>query len=346
MIFIPLHRARMGITRVELITTAVIVILIVGILLPWIYNRRGVSQRNFCESRQMLVAKAMFLKAVDSPPYPGYREIQVLLENGQPVETSWVFPVLPYLHGNGSDVAEKLKTEMVSELAKEEKLQEFRSGPYRPTFENYGQDGRKSGAGIPDYIAELVCPESDKRPTESISQPMSFVVNCGMPDQKTTQGPLDHLPNGIFFDRVAKSQLMTVDYLMEHDGLENTLMLTENLDAGQSFSFKEHEVGFVWIDSFDEGFAARDSDRLLGINERIKKRSDEENSMKFARPSSNHPGGVNVAFSDGSTMFMNEDIAYVAFVQFMTSSGFQVKVAGRQEFVKEPYRLIEDADQK
>ncbi|NQT36372.1 MAG: DUF1559 domain-containing protein, partial [Planctomycetes bacterium] len=36
----------------------------------------------------------------------------------------------------------------------------------------------------------------------------------------------------------------------------------------------------------------------------------DPNNMEYARPSSNHPGGVHVTYADGRCVFVQEDIQY------------------------------------
>ena len=328
-------KSKSGITRAEVVTMTVILIVLLGLLMPWVYNSRVKSQRTFCESRQMVVAKGLFLRSVDTPSFPGYREIQATLGTQEPVATSWVFPLLPYIHPLGSEIAEEIKHRQASDLSMSDNIDLFRTGPYAERYKDFGNQGDSPGSKITDYVVELVCPELKKSADESSEQPLSFVVNCGMPDQRTSQGPADHLANGVFFDRLGGADLMKLDFLLEHDGLETTLMLSENLDAGSLFDTQEHQVGFVWIDSFVDQVAQRDDSRLLGINAKI----EGKTSLRSARPSSDHPGGVNVAFCDGSTMFLNEQIDYLVFVHYMTTASQEVRVAGSTRFAKEPYRL-------
>ena len=327
--------SRQGISRAELITVVVVAVVIVGLLLPWIINRRGLSQRSFCELRQIGVSKGLFLHAVESPTFPGYREIQAILPGEKLVETNWVFPVLPYVHPLGSEIADRIKDAKIQELESADDRELLGDSRYRQIYDNFGPRGELAGKKVSDYIVELVCPESGKMPTAELPQPISFIVNCGMPDRKTDQGPLDHLSNGVFFDRVGGSALMSLDYLTNNDGLQETLLLSENLDTGQTFDASENLVGFVWIDSEVDGIADRDPQRLLGINQR----ASEAKGYALSRPSSFHSGGVNVAFADGSTKFLSEKIDYLAYVQYMTASGYEVKVAGSDDNAKDPYRL-------
>ena len=327
---------RSGISRIEVLFLVVILTVLVGLLLPWIYNLRGSSQRVFCQSRQMIVAKGLFLKSVDTPAFPGYRDIQATIDQ-RPVETSWVYPILPYLHPLGTELAEEIEMKNGAELSQSDNIDLFRRGPYAELHADHGNQGRLAGKNVGLYLPELVCPDSGKMPSAETSQPLSFVVNCGMPDRQVAGMPADHLANGVFFDHVNGSQRMTLDFLLEHDGLENTLMLSENLDATQIFDAEEFEVGFVWIDSYRDGDAVRDPERLLGINQ-----AAENASSRSARPSSRHPRGVNVAYCDGSTSFLSEEIDYLAFVDFMTTSHQEIRVAGSNDYVAEPYRKLPD----
>lgn len=339
---------RRGFSRSELIVTVVIIVVAVGLLLPWITRERGKSQRNFCESRQMVIAKAVFLKAVDSPALPGYRDIQATL-GGQDIETSWIFPTLPYIHPLGSELADEIRRSKVEDLVISDNIDLFRNGEFSSTLKEYGNNGELIGQKVPIYIADLVCPQSGRAPKDGDRQPLTYVANCGMPDRKMStdekaiKGRPDFLANGVFFDRIAGNVIMDLDFLYNHDGLNETIMLSENLNAGECFDSSEEKVGFVWIDSFstsDDGtlLPELDTSRLLGINQR----SDEASSIRLARPSGNHVDGVNVAFCDGATMFLNSNIDYVVYVQFLTSSCYEVRTSATGELADPPYRLEQE----
>lgn len=329
---------RPAFTRAELLAVIVAILVMGGLAIPWIYQMRGTSRRTFCESRMIMVAKGLFLKGIDSPGFPGYREPQAVSANQTIVETSWVFPSLPYIHPLGSDLAEEIKLKKAPELSNSENVDLFRLGPYADLQSDHGQSGEQAGKPITIFLPELVCPASQKTPTDNLPQPLSFVANCGMPDVNSGKGPRDHLANGVFFDRVRGSNRMSIDYLFEHDGLENTYLLSENLNAGQVFDTTESLVGFVWVDSFIDQQAILDPDILLPINQGI----DGLPSIRTARPSSLHVGGVNMAFCDGSTTFVSEKIDYLTFAQFMTSAGDLIEVAGTDLPVKPPYRIIRE----
>ena len=53
-------------------------------------------------------------------------------------------------------------------------------------------------------------------------------------------------------------------------------------------------------------------------------------SAETARPSSQHPTGVNVAFADGHVNFMREDIDYYVYQQLMTPHGKKSDMPARR----------------
>ena len=130
------------------------------------------------------------------------------------------------------------------------------------------------------FIETLVCP-SDSGPRDSAR--MNYVVNGGQAD-------IDSVADGIFFDH-AKPVAERV-YIMKEDfrdGLTNTILLAENLDATEWTNTDETNQCILWP--------------LTSGNEVNNGVGGAEN---VSRPSSHHPGGFVTAFADGSVKFMNE----------------------------------------
>ncbi|MCG8585025.1 MAG: DUF1559 domain-containing protein [Pirellulales bacterium] len=127
----------------------------------------------------------------------------------------------------------------------------------------------------PVYIEVLTCP-SDQGPT---NQPrINYVVNGG-------QAEIDSPAEGIFFDHakpiVERTYITKDDF---HDGLGNTILLAENLDATNWNVTDEENQCVLWP------LAA----------------GSEVNNGTGARPSSHHPGGFVAAFADGTVKFLSE----------------------------------------
>ena len=125
------------------------------------------------------------------------------------------------------------------------------------------------------FIETLACP-SDQGPRD---QPrMNYVANGG---QAGTDSPAD----GIFFDHAkptAERVYISKDDFV--DGLTNTILLAENLDATEWDVTDEENQCILWP--------------LTAGN--------EVNQGAGSRPSSHHPGGFVAAFADGSVKFMAE----------------------------------------
>lgn len=127
----------------------------------------------------------------------------------------------------------------------------------------------------PTYVEVLVCP-SNQGPQDSPR--LNYVVNGG-------QAGIDSPADGIFYDHAkpaGERVYITRDDF--RDGLTNTIMLSENLDATRWNVTDEVNQCILWP--------------LVSGN--------EINHGSGARPSSHHPGGFVAAFADGAVKFMTE----------------------------------------
>lgn len=117
-----------------------------------------------------------------------------------------------------------------------------------------------------------------------------------------------------------------------YDGLGNTLMLTENINAGGSQHWGDPDpryTTFVYpIDHTGGGLSPADFYRTAPMDPNVPDgfinaaRVGPEGERPF--PNSNHPGGVNVGFCDGSARFLSEDISVSVYSQLVTPAGTQI----------------------
>lgn len=206
----------------------------------------------------------------------------------------------------------------------------------------------------------------------------SYVANCGLKDLAQTAAswdqngnavPRDWPANGVFFSHFdymypsleyrqipnptvfsgsnlfpcprvehERPTRMTQSYISGHDGVSNTLMLTENVDCGNWTDPWEQNVGIYWQPGFVAntnlpGPGVSQYDYLLLPLKRINEDaggvdSDQNRLLAYGRPSSRHPGVVVATFCDGHTQTINSEIDYLVYCHIMTTSGKDIQPAG------------------
>jgi prepilin-type processing-associated H-X9-DG protein len=155
---------------------------------------------------------------------------------------------------------------------------------------------------------------------------------------------------------------VTMDFIGTNDGTSYTLMMSENLQAfnwaldptdtlgttkfQSDFSVRQG-TGMVWYITGNTNNAgppttaagANYNALAIPINGQAKVVSGapaavypsmtatQPSGLAFARPSSNHPGGVNAFFCDGHGRFIAEDIGYNVYTQLMTPNQKAVVIA-------------------
>ncbi|MGQ9915176.1 MAG: DUF1559 family PulG-like putative transporter [Thermogutta sp.] len=177
-------------------------------------------------------------------------------------------------------------------------------------------------SGFPDpesrfQIAELICP-SDPRP--GVYTALGYAVNCGIEDGTTMPNPIPSGPPqpesaayGVFFNHDANdvpvAQQIKVRTDRIPDGAHRTILASENLQAVSWLPSEttvpkmKFEVGLCWKPSPGE------CDHINRC---------KESAPPRPRPSSNHPGGVNVVFCDAHVDFITDDVDYSVYQHLMT----------------------------
>jgi prepilin-type N-terminal cleavage/methylation domain-containing protein len=306
----PLH----GFTLVELLVVIAIIGTLVALLLPAVQAAREASRRSSCANnmRQLALATQHFEGR--------FRRIPGLFDNfsGQHFitgaslvpNTTWSVLLLPDLE---------------------------RAAIY---------DIYASGQLHASYVQIFLCPsDGTKSRTGSVT---SYVANGGRLSSVTEQ----KIANGPFISRIFQPELETLEGHWV-DGREYTLPYSENLDAtlydeiGWNGFYKvetwERDTMFVDKDHKDRTwnpvfFWSKTPEEQTRINspglnrdgqkcdpaapERYISQSCDQtpglNNGTWARPSSYHGGGVNVAFTSGRVLFLREDIDYRVYIALMT----------------------------
>jgi hypothetical protein len=129
----------------------------------------------------------------------------------------------------------------------------------------------------------------------------------------------------------------SVAFVEQWDGADSTLLLSENVDAGQWTDDTEANVGFVWWPQVEDG-SPLPAQQILRINERA---GEGDGSIQFARPSSFHVGGVNVVFVSGRQRFLSQQIDDLVYARLMMSNSREAKFPGTDQPAPSAYRLAD-----
>lgn len=279
---------RHAFTLVELLVVVVIISILVALLLPAIIGSRERARSAQCQNRLGEIGKACLTYESEKGFLPGYKNSFSAVPG-----LSWAAVLLP-------------------NIGRQDMWRLVRVGDFAPA------------SGFPDpatsgfQITELICP-SNPRPGQYAA--LGYAVNCGIEDGTTMPNPIpsgsprpEDSAYGVFFNHDATeipvAQQIKVRTDRIPDGAQRTIMASENLQAGSWMRFSsgapvtlEAEVGLWWLASPGP----------CGHINRCK-----DNTGPLPRPSSNHPGGVNVVFCDGHVDFITDDIDYSVYQHLMT----------------------------
>ena len=323
----------------EVVVIAVLAMMLLMLLVIWLSRTRTGSQRVNCERRQQQTALAIMQHDASQDHYPGFKNVQAIDQRGDAQPTGWVFEVLPFLGYALEQPAGPIGD--LRQIATDPNIER----PYADLFEDHGPAGPDALRGRPprQRIRELLCPDdpSKRADEQSVldSNPLSWIVNTGLPDANAFGHlPADWNANGIFQNRFDKGAADQPDissrWVEDRDGLDNTLMLSENVDAGQWTNTAEPLLGFTWALGLQDGEAVP-GEALLAINQL---RGAGDGTPKFARPSSFHPQGVNVVYAGGRTQFLSEAIDWLVYTRLMTSDGQNARLPGTASPIPAAYQ--------
>lgn len=279
--------SRTGFTLVELLVVISIIGLLMALLFPALNAARESARANTCRNNIRNIATAISIYEQRNNAYPSLFGNKFMKNDasGTFVERPLAYVLLPFLDRN--------------DIYKEYEVNKIIPNP--ATKDKLGDH----------YLEIFVCPSDP----QSLPAPTSYCYNVG---NRTL-----YASNGVFFEFLPSS----TSYIGNNDGLGATLMLSENLDAGSwnswwipdgsgGFTLPGYEVEFMWHDvpaatwpNYQINFAAGASPGQVAVN------------YDFARPSSNHGDGVNVAFCDTHVRFIRQDIDYRVYAQLLTPNG-------------------------
>ncbi|MEX2187576.1 MAG: DUF1559 domain-containing protein [Pirellulales bacterium] len=301
--------ARGAFTLVELL----VVITIIGMLMAMIFPALGsflarVDQTR-CENNQKEIAQAVGLYVTGKGLYPGYSS-RILMsgdESGrsrQPVLKSWIVSVMEMINKENFDAI------------------------------------RKNLPSQPVQLKMFNCPANSRE-----GDLIGYVANCGRQDAASAGGsvPPDWKANGVFMKQSLQSGGGMTDEKVKAtdivDGESTTLLISENMQATRWTLYDEPDIGMIWYADGSSPNAPQEDSALINAHRDVEVSKGE---YKYARPSSNHAGGVVVAFCDARTMFISDRVDYGGvYCKLMTPNGKEAKEPGQKklsnEFFRQPF---------
>lgn len=357
------RRSRDGFTLIELLVVIAIIGVLMGLLVPAVQMAREAARRTQCSNNIRQIALAATQYEGTKRELPGYLHYFGTFPGGpDPSDPegggsvprhdkigTWAVAILPHLG-----------QEATYEHWNEDKY------PLLSANANSQVEGAYNVRALPN-LEVFVCPSAANQ-THSVAQ-NSYVANCGL--SGLIEGLAYKKANGALNNKYAGPSMAGAKtptgppVRMEDfkDGAQNTLLFTENLQAEpwhrisfepqrasqppsavitdpQSYlnpAISKHYTGVVWH-RFDNGGAYADPPPPAALinsnryNAVVSPAESDVNNAIYARPSSGHVSGVNVAYADGRVEFMNETVDYRTYQALLTLRGKSSDVPFR-EFV-------------
>ena len=359
--FTTARRLRRGFTLIELLVVISIIAVLASLIAPAVQSARRAARKMECGNniRQIGIAMQSFASA-NNGALPSLVGVMSFTNgNGaQVVAAGWPIQIMPAM--DGSAVLKNLKANAASNA-----FNVGAGGTERVYFKGYtcpdDVSSDKNVGGL-SYVVNIGAISSVLWPTTApivcATDTLPAVASRDVTANATYHHPgliawnsttgfgsaTDQaigLASGVFQrDLVAfsvakaASTTMSLDYVGTGDGTTNTLMLSENLAAGDWWDTSANQLGFgiqVPVSSSIPSYTSWSSTvplRTEGTNFASLTTDPWFINRNLAatvgtapRPSSQHAGGVNVVFCDGSSRFLNENMNKDVYAKLVTSNG-------------------------
>lgn len=332
------HSNRRGITRVEVIVVLAACLLVGMLFIPATRRARGPARKVQCLSnmRNVGLAAQNFASSNNSklPPLSNSQTFKNTSGEEGKFIANWATLLLPAL--DNSALLKQIRLNAIIE-----------SGQAR-----LGDEKQMA-------IDVFSCPQDPnafKRPGR-----LSFVFNSGFISQDVYHGDPGraHIPGslawvglpgeaGAIAVHAATGAVWhqsdgfesSLDYISQGDGTSVTLLLTENLQAGNWYDSDTASISFGFPVPNSKGKVPLGAGRIFESEEKPLNTEFDNGTLTTAsgqdwrinadlkakvgtlpRPSSNHVGGVNVIMCDGAGRFLNENIDPHVYLKLLTSNG-------------------------
>ena len=274
--------AKQGFTLIELLVVIGIISMLIAIALPAIQSVRERARQTSCEKKLKEFATAAIHHEQQQGYFPGYMKTIHAADNSL-IVVGWLPQLFPFL-----DLIQKARQ-------------------------------LDAGEEFLEYLDIAVCPSETPEDLAAYPYPLSYAPNAG---KKDVAGPApDAAEDGVFHDHrdaIASKIKVSLNYIIHGDGSSNTILFSENVDMVQwnvrsGANALEYTQAIIFYpnttpefpdDTPDDNRPAYFNAELLGDPESFSLGTDPI-YHRYARPSSWHTNGVNIAYADGSVRIFN-----------------------------------------
>jgi hypothetical protein len=282
-------------------TTVIVLILVVGLFVAivplWVLNQRSEQRSLTCQFHQQRIIEAFHRYDSEYGELPPYRANRF---NRGPQEVSgpedliaWTFPLLPLL------------------FERRQPADDDPSPNWHHVYTTYGPAaGAAERKASPEGRVSLyICPAD---PNHRDDAALSYAANAGQPDVEAD--PADYVENGLLMDASRGMRSWSLKRLSAADGTAHTILIAENMDAGEWNASSEAEVSILWSPA----------GQVLWLNEQIGLGSTatETEASMYSRPSSYHPRGINIGLAGGAVRTLSIGIDRRIYRQMLTADDF------------------------
>jgi prepilin-type N-terminal cleavage/methylation domain-containing protein/prepilin-type processing-associated H-X9-DG protein len=305
-----------GFTLVELLVVIAIIGILMGLLLPAVQSAREAGRRVTCTNNQYQIALAASRFNDTNGFMPGWRNR--LITNSGTLFPSWPVMILPFAE---------------------------RSDIYKAW-----QQGTTSAP----YVSLFACPST---PADSTANPiLALAGNCGTANSVKA--------NGVMVDNVSpgtSASRIDLDEISSADGTAMTLVFSEKCISGTagmnqnywdvrptvsgSFTFDNPSATYAAGSTVVPGFGVVGSAPSKVVNIATMPSTSAARgttSGQHSLPSSNHPGGVVVAFCDGHTGFLKDSVGANVYAQLLITNNFSAN--GTAATWRGTYNVLSEGD--